>query len=224
MRLIVSLTVMLGLIALPAHAQDQPAPAATTAPSPSDEQAVQQQIREQFQTMIGNMVAKGINPQDFFQQIQNGAAMSDVEKQLIDQGIVDQKTIDQMQSNMLFLTSRRIQRQLDATDEEWKALWPLVQKVMTASAAVNGNRPGAGMSRFIASTTPAAIDLAHATQALRAATQDPKTTPDQFTNRLSAYREARAAMQAELETDRENLRSVLTLRQEGELTTMGLLE
>jgi hypothetical protein len=31
-------------------------------------------------------------------------------------------------------------------------------------------------------------------------------------------------MQAELDTDRENLRSAVTLRQEGELTSMGLLE
>jgi len=220
-RLILATIMLLGLIVRPARAQTQPA---TSAPSPTDEQAVQQQIRDTFQSIIGNMIARGINPQDFFQQIQNGAAMSDVEKQLIDQGIVDQKTIDQMQSDMLFLTSRRIQRQLESTDEEWKALWPLVQKVITASAAVNGNRPGAGMSRFIASTTPAAVDLAHATQALRAATQDPKTTPDQFVNRLRDFRDARARMQAELDTDRENLRSAVTLRQEGELTSMGLLE
>jgi hypothetical protein len=215
-RLMGAFFVLLALMALPARAQETP----TT--TPTDEQAVQQQIREQFQTMIQNMVARGINPGDFFQQLRSGADMADLEKQLIDQGIIDQKTIDQMQSNMLFLTARRIQRQLDVADDDWKALWPLVQKVITASAAVNGNRPGIG--RFVVSTSPAALDLAHATKALRAAAENPHTSSDEYTHLLRAYRDARSEAQTELDKAQQNLVAVLTIRQEAQLESMGILQ
>jgi len=211
---------LLSILSSTLHAQAQ-------APT-DDQQAAQDQMRTMFQTMMQNMQDKGIDPRTFFQQMQSGADPADIQKQLIDQGIIDQKMIDQMQSTMQSLQASTIKAQLNPTDDEWKTLWPLIQKVLTASAAINGTRAGGGgmMGGGMGFMTaqPANSDLAKATRALRQALKDPTTSAEQFTAVLSDYRSERAKAQATLNAARQDLTSVLTVRQEAILATMGILE
>ena len=70
-----------------------------------------------FGLLVG--LAKGIDPRTFFQQMQDGADPADIQKQLLSQGLIDQKTLDQLQSNMLALTASRIKSQLGVTDADF---------------------------------------------------------------------------------------------------------
>ena len=219
-RSISALLLTLLVIANPAKAQN----AVPAAAPPTEEQAAMQQMRDTMQTVIQNMIARGIDPRTFFQQLQDGADPADIQKQLLSQGLIDQKTLDQLQSNMLALTASRIKSQLDVTDLEWKAIWPLVQKVLTAASAVNGTRPGGGMARFFIQQTAAGAELTKATNALVAAAKDPSTTPDDLEARLQKFRDAKAKARQELDAARRDLQAVLTIRQEGVLTSLGILE
>ncbi len=91
-----------------AQAQDQAAM--------DDQMAMAQAMQPMFQTIMQNMQDKGIDPRQFFQQMQNGTDPAEMEKQLLDQGLIDQKTIDQA-ADVQTIQSRSLKRQLDATDE-----------------------------------------------------------------------------------------------------------
>jgi len=218
-RLTVLLLMMVTLLSTSARAQIQTTPTA-------DEQAMREQLQQSFQTIMQNMQAKGIDPMQFFQQIQNGADPADIQKQLVDRGIIDQATLTQMQTNMLKLTTSRIRDQLDVTDSEWEALAPLVQNVMADMAAVNrtGGGMGGGMAAFMTQQSPAAANLAKASRDLRAALQDPTAPAQQVASLLRTYRDARSKVQDELDSARIQLSSVLTIRQEAVLSALGLLQ
>ena len=217
-RLTVLLLMMVTLLSTSARAQIQTTPTA-------DEQAMREQLQQSFQTIMQNMQAKGIDPMQFFQQIQNGADPADIQKQLVDRGIIDQATLTQMQTNMLKLTTSRIRDQLDVTDSEWEALAPLVQNVMADMAAVNRTGGGGGgMAAFMTQQSPAAANLAKASRDLRAALQDPTAPAQQVASLLRTYRDARSKVQDELDSARIQLSSVLTIRQEAVLSALGLLQ
>jgi hypothetical protein len=208
------------------QAQTQTPTQTQNAPS-ADQQKMIEQMQETFQTIMQNMQAKGIDPMQFFQQIQNGADPADIQKQLVDRGIIDQATLTQMQTNMQKLTTSRIRDQLEVTDDtEWAALEPLVQHVMAAMAAVNrtGGGMGGGMAGFMTMQSPAAANLAKASRQLRAVLQDPTTPAQQVASLLQTYRDARTRVQDELTAARIELSSVLTVRQEATLSAMGLLD
>jgi hypothetical protein len=204
----------------------QPTPPAQDAPPapPTQEMQQVQQMQQVFQTILQNMLAKGIDPREFFQQIQNGADPAEIQKQLIDQGLIDKKTLDQLQSTMQSVTANRIKLQLDATDDDWKALWPLIRKVMAAAAAINGTRGGGGMAGFFTTPSATGADLSRTRRALRDALSNPATPPEKFTALLADFRDAREKAQAELDSTRQDLIDAVTVRQEGVLATMGILE
>lgn len=117
-------------------------------------------------------------------------------------------------------------------DDEWKAIEPLVQKVSDARmASMSGmgrgmfggprrqggdtqgqDRPRGGM---FGQPNPAADALEKAIEA--------KASKAELKAAIAKYQEARKAKQAELETAQENLRKVLTARQEALATLNGLL-
>ncbi|MGA2231703.1 MAG: hypothetical protein ABSH22_12460 [Tepidisphaeraceae bacterium] len=190
-------------------------------PSP-EQQAMIQQMQQSFQMIMQNMQAKGMDPQQLFQEMQNGADPADIQQELIDKGILDQATFMQMQANVQKFAYSQIRTQLNITsDDEWAALEPMIQKVLESIGAVDRTSPLAGV---IISKSASAADLAKATRDLRAAIKDPNTSGDQFATLLKAYRDARDAARAELNQARSELTSVLTVRQEGVLTTLGVLE
>ena len=143
----------------------------------------------------------------------------------------------QMQQRMM----DNYKEQLEITDEtEWKAVQPLVQKVIdarratmsgmgrgmfggarrggpqgggdNAPAADQQNRRGAGM---FGQPSPEAEALQKAV--------DAKAPKAELKAAVAKYQEARKAKQAELEQAQEALRKVLTARQEAIATVNGLL-
>ncbi len=119
---------------------------------------------------------------------------------------------------------------LEITDDnEWKAIQPLVQKVMDARMQVMrsgmGFRPfrrdrgdqgqGGQPRRFGGPPSPEEEALQKAV--------DAKASKAELKAAIAKYQEGRKAKQAELEQAQENLRKVLTARQEALATLNGLL-
>ena len=130
----------------------------------------------------------------------------------------------------------RIKEQMEITDDsEWKAMEPLIQKVMEARMATmagmgrgmfGGGRRGGGNAGggdqpqgqrrgFFGNPSPEAEALQKAI--------DAKAPKAEIKAALAKFVEARKAKQAELEKSQEELRKVLTTRQEAIATLEGLL-
>ncbi len=143
-------------------------------------------------------------------------------------------------ARMQQMMEQRMQEQLGATAEEWKVLGPRVMKVMTLNRQVN--TPGGGMFRMgmgrrggqqggpgapggrrgpFAQGEPTAVDTA--SQALQTTLENTAATPDEIKAKLTALRAAKEKAKAELATAQQNLKQVLTLRQEAQLVLMGML-
>jgi len=127
-------------------------------------------------------------------------------------------------------TVDRYRERLEITDDaEWKAIQPLIQKVVEArttsgrgSAAFGRGRRGrtgsssdAGQRRSTALENTPAEDLQKAV--------DTKAPTPEMKGALAKYAEYRKSKRAELEKAQENLRSVLTSRQEAIAVLSGLL-
>ncbi len=127
-----------------------------------------------------------------------------------------------------------VKDRLEITDEtEWKAVQPLVQKVMDANRSVMGDRMRGMMPRrpggdnnnndrggrfgggMFGTPSPEAETLQRAI--------DSKASTSEIKAATVKYAEARKARQTELETAQNNLRKVLTPRQEAIATLNGLL-
>lgn len=139
------------------------------------------------------------------------------------------------------MMQQRMQEQLGATAEEWKVLGPRVMKVMNLSRQVNtgaggmfrmgmaGRRGGAqggpegpgGRRGPMGQGEPTAVDTA--SEALQTALENTAATPDEIKTKLTALRAAKEKAKAELATAQQELKQVLTLRQEAQLVLMGML-
>lgn len=139
---------------------------------------------------------------------------------------------------------KRLQEQLGASDDEWMILEPRIRKVrelarlagedglpplmMAGSALAAG--PGGTMGRgprLLRSTDPNAperSDVEKGADALRKALGSAQPEPEAVASALKAYRAARAKARADLKKARQELREVVTVRQEAQLVTMGVLE
>jgi hypothetical protein len=124
------------------------------------------------------------------------------------------------------------------SDDEWKVIEPRVQKVMEARRDVGfgggmrgvfgrgrgpggdngGGGGGGGGNRggFGPQPSQAAQDLQKAIES--------QASADTIKTRLEAYREDRKQKQANLEKAQENLKKVLTVKQEAAAVLYGLLE
>jgi hypothetical protein len=116
----------------------------------------------------------------------------------------------------------RMKETMGASDEEWAAISPLIEKVSTLRAeAMGGGRMG-GRQRVLegAEATPMNV----ATQELTAILDDAAATPEQITAKLTAYRAAREKARQELAVAQEDLRKVLSVQQEARLVLAGILD
>lgn len=130
---------------------------------------------------------------------------------------------------------------LKATDEEWAVIQPLLEKVTNAQrdtmmgrfsgmmGGFRGSRDGAqggsqGGSGGGAPTDRPERAGSKESEALRAALASDNSTPEDIKNKLNAVRDSRKKAAAELAQSREELRKVLTVRQEAVLVSMGVLE
>jgi len=118
-------------------------------------------------------------------------------------------------------------------DTDWNAVQPLVQKVLDARRDMGGvgmgmmmrrnrgNDQGGGGGRpqrnnFFGTPSPEATALQNALD---------NNAPDaQVKDLLDRYRASQAKKEAALKTAQENLRAVLTIKQEGTAALMGLVD
>jgi multidrug resistance efflux pump len=143
--------------------------------------------------------------------------------------------MDPAQMREQFMT--RIKEQLGASDEEWKALQPKVEQLMTLSRdaragggagmmmgrrGVAGGGPGGATAA--GDTTAPQSDVAKAQQALQATLDNQQATADEIKAKLTALREAREKAKQELAKAQEAVRQLVTQRQEARLVMMGLLD
>ncbi len=143
--------------------------------------------------------------------------------------------------------NERMKAALQASDDEWAVIEPLLEKVETAQRATMAGRfggfggrrggggpggPGGGGAPAVSGTNgggggggrgPGRFDSPEA-DALRSALADSSTSPEDIKTKLQALRDARKKAAADLETARGDLQKVLTLRQEATLVEMGILD
>ena len=128
--------------------------------------------------------------------------------------------------------TQRIKTALKATDEEWAVLQPLVENVMAKQRDTmgfggrGGGRPGGpgGNGGNGADNNAPTTPGAKASQDLRDLLDKDSATPEELKAKLAAVRDSRKKAQAELTQAREELRKVLTLRQEAYFVSRGMLE
>lgn len=145
----------------------------------------------------------------------------------------------QMQERML----NGIKENLGATDEEWTAMKPKVQEIqklrMKVAASAMGRfggprgmrgpdgpgdannqnrRPGRGLMGMLGNEPNPELD------ALVSASDSDSTSNDDLKNKIKAYREAVKRDEEKLKSTREELRQLVTLRQEAKLIVAGILD
>lgn len=121
----------------------------------------------------------------------------------------------------------RMKEPLGASDEEWKALGPKVEKVMTLAFESRGMGRGMGRTGRGGSDRPAPeaqTETAKAAQALSKLLENKDAKTEDIKPALQALRDARAKAKADLEKAQKDLREILTVRQEAQLVMMSLLE
>ena len=125
-----------------------------------------------------------------------------------------------------------LKTQLGATDDEFTALQPKIQAVLDAQRAsqvrqFGGGRRGgggnAGGPGGGAAATPQS-DVAKAAADLQTTLDNKDATPDDIKTKLEALRTAEAAAKVTLTKAQDDLKSVLTQRQEAVLVEAGLLQ
>jgi hypothetical protein len=137
---------------------------------------------------------------------------------------------------------QRLKEQLGVDDQAWKVMEPRLMKVMELNRQVagmggrgmffggfRGQRPGAeGRGPGNRPTAPGQPDreltpLDKATEQLRTTLENQSASPDEIKKQLTAVREAREKAKQELAAAQQELRQILTLRQEAQLVLMGQL-
>lgn len=130
----------------------------------------------------------------------------------------------------------RLKEQMGATDDEWKALEPRIQKVMEAQRDARtgggGGRNGGGGRRgggggdsngnADANANPSEVRKAQ--DSLRAAVDDGNTNPQELASRIKALRDAREKARANLQSAQKELKDLLTQKQEAVLLMFGMIE
>jgi hypothetical protein len=123
---------------------------------------------------------------------------------------------------------QQIQQQIGATDEDWAAIQPKVEAVMTAQRDVQagGMRGGRGRGGFGGGAQPTAnqSEVQAAQAALQQALDNKDSPPELIKEKLQALRDARARAREVLKKAQTDLQSLLTQRQEAVMVELGILE
>jgi DNA repair exonuclease SbcCD ATPase subunit len=124
---------------------------------------------------------------------------------------------------------QRIQEQLGATDEEMQALSPKIEKVMQLQRDAGGGRGGfgrrgGGPGGPNAAQDPNASAVQKAVADLRTTLENKDAKPDEIKAKLDAVRQARAQAKQNLTAAQQELKGLLTQRQEAVMVEMGMLE
>jgi hypothetical protein len=147
--------------------------------------------------------------------------------------------------------SDRLKELLGANDDEWKALEPKVFKVMDLQREANSGGRGMGMLMgrggpgggggaaggggagaaaggggrgFGGDPNAPPSAVMEKTRELQTTLENKDAKPDDLKAKLKALREARAKAKADLAKAQDDLRDLLTARQESALVMLGMLE
>jgi len=133
----------------------------------------------------------------------------------------------------------QLRQKLGATEEEWTVLEPMLTNIQTLSgqlqaggmrsafAAFGGGRRGRGSEGddgAEAAEAPEQTEIQKASQALQELADSETPSTEDLDAALEAYRAARAQIEDDLAVAREELRGVVTLKQEAQLVLMGILD
>ncbi|HLX60371.1 MAG TPA: hypothetical protein VKX17_03720 [Planctomycetota bacterium] len=210
-------------------------PCAVRAEDPSPEMVEMfQQVQQMRDTVMKNMQDKGIDPREFFgsmrQSMQDGTFdMQALQQKLVDQGLIEKDAIANIQTKAQSATLNTLKRQLGVTDEEWKAVQPKLQRVITAKSNVDGpgGMGGGGMggmfAGFMRGPSAGPSEVMQKTRELSAAIADTASKPEDIQEKLTALRTAKKKAKDELADAQKDLMEMLTARQEGVLLLFGLL-
>lgn len=129
----------------------------------------------------------------------------------------------------------RLKEALNASDDEMKALQPMIEKVMQLQRDARGANMGGlfrrggqggpgGGGGFGQDPNAQPTAVQQRLQDLQAAVDNQATKPEELKAKINALREAKNAARAELTKAQDDLRGLLTQRQEAVLITFGILE
>jgi len=127
----------------------------------------------------------------------------------------------------------QLKTSLGATDEEWKVLQPKIEKInelrrsqMAGNFGGRGPGGGPGGQAGGGNANPPANEsaVAKAARELREVLANQAATSDQIKAKLTALREARAKAREELVKAQEELKTLVTVKQEALLVTRGTLD
>jgi hypothetical protein len=119
---------------------------------------------------------------------------------------------------------------MDASDDEWKAISPKIDKVIRAKQQMS---TGAGMNwtssnnaRPVFQASTARVDTAagRAMQDVRDAVADEKASKEDLTAKMAAVRKARQKARVDYEAAQQELVDTATPRQLAVLMTLGIVE
>ena len=128
-----------------------------------------------------------------------------------------------------------VKQRLEVSDEDWKAIEPLVAEVQKQQMATRmsgrgmfggrGGRGGPGGTQGgAAGGAGAAPAEVTPTTELTKVLENKNATPEEIKAKVDAFRAKQKANKEALAKSQEALRQVLTARQEGQLKLMGILE
>jgi len=127
------------------------------------------------------------------------------------------------------MMEQRMQRQVGASDAEWKTIGPSVMKVselnrqVTGGGGMFGGRRGGPMGgRQGAQEQPTELDKA--TEQLQTLLDNQSAKPEDIEKQLTVLRTAREKARKELATEQQKLQKQVTVRQKAQLVLMGLLD
>jgi len=129
--------------------------------------------------------------------------------------------------------NEQLKASLKCSDEEWSVIQPLLEKVeakqreaMTSRAFGGGDRTRGGGrgGQSAQSNRPQPPAASGEVTALRTALDSGNSSPEEIKAKLAALRSARKKAADELQQAREDLREVLTPRQEAVFVMTGILD
>ncbi len=125
------------------------------------------------------------------------------------------------------MMEQRMQRQLGASDAEWKKIGPSVMKVSQLNRQVTGGgmfggRRGPMGGRMGAQGQPTELDKA--TEQLETLLDNDSAKPEDIEKQLTAFRAAREKVKKQLAAEQQKLQKQVTVRQKAQLVLMGLLD
>ena len=134
------------------------------------------------------------------------------------------------------MMEQRMREQLGATEQEWKVLGPCVMKVSELRRELSGfgrggmffggrrgpqgDRPGGRPGAPEREQT----ELEKASEQLRTLLEDASATPPDIKKQLTLVRAIREKTRQKLAAEQQKLLKMVTVRQEGQLLLMGMLD